>query len=195
MELLLIRHAPTFGNLEKRYIGRTDEPIVQPPPVPIPSYPQVERVYISPMLRCRQTARLLFRNCEPFVLDGLRECDFGVFEGKNYAQLCADSQYRAWIAGELDAPPDGESTPAFRFRCCEAFENAVCMSLRDNIARAAFVAHGGTLMAILERYANAREAQGFYAWQAAPLCGWAAKTTPDAWRREQALFDIQPIGG
>ena len=91
MELFLIRHAPTFGNLEKRYIGRTDEPIVQPPPVPIPSYPQVERVYISPMLRCRQTARLLFRNCEPFVLDGLRECDFGVFEGKNYAQLCADS--------------------------------------------------------------------------------------------------------
>ena len=118
MELLLIRHAPTPGNLEKRYIGRTDEPIMQPLPVPIPSYPQVERVYISPMLRCRQTAQLLFGGCKPLILEDLRECDFGAFEGKKYAQLCGDSRYRAWIAGELDAPPGGESAAAFRSRCC-----------------------------------------------------------------------------
>ena len=170
MELLLIRHAPTPGNLEKRYIGRTDEPIMQPLPVPIPSYPQVERVYISPMLRCRQTAQLLFGGCKPLILEDLRECDFGAFEGKKYAQLCGDSRYRAWIAGELDAPPGGESAAAFRSRCCAAFGHAVRLCIRDKIARAAFVAHGGTLMAILERYANAREAQSFYAWQAAPLC-------------------------
>ena len=183
MELLLIRHAPTPGNLEKRYIGRTDEPIMQPLPVPIPSYPQVERVYISPMLRCRQTSQLLFGGCKPLILEDLRECDFGAFEGKKYAQLCGDSRYRAWIAGELDAPPGGESAAAFRSRCCAAFGHAVRLCIRDKIARAAFVAHGGTLMAILERYANAREAQSFYAWQAAPLCGWAAKTTSDAWIR------------
>lgn len=195
MELLLIRHAPTSGNLEKRYIGRTDEPIVQPPPVPVPSYPKAERVYISPMRRCLETAGLLFPGCEPFVLEGLRECDFGAFEGKNYAQLCGDSRYRAWIAGEADTPPDGESTAAFRSRCCAAFAHAVRLCIRDKIMRAAFVAHGGTLMAILERYANAREARSFYDWQAAPLCGWAAKTAHGDWEHEQALFEIRPIGG
>ena len=109
--------------------------------------------------------------------------------------LAACGSGTASAGGEGSAAAGGESAAAFRSRCCAAFGHAVRLCIRDKIARAAFVAHGGTLMAILERYANAREAQSFYAWQAAPLCGWAAKTTSDAWIREQALFDIQPIGG
>lgn len=57
MELTLIRHFATAGNLEKRYIGTTDEAIL--PVAEIKKMPRAEIVLTSPMKRCRQTADLL----------------------------------------------------------------------------------------------------------------------------------------
>ncbi len=39
---------------------------------------------ITPLQRTRQTARMLFPDAELVVADGLKEMDFGVFEGRNY---------------------------------------------------------------------------------------------------------------
>ena len=69
MQLLLIRHSITAGNLEHRYIGcRTDEPLceagialAQQKSVEFRrSFPVPELVLVSPMQRCRQTAEILF---------------------------------------------------------------------------------------------------------------------------------------
>ena len=58
MKIIFIRHGPTPGNLARRYIGSTDEPLA-PGALPGCPAPAAERVYVSPLLRCRQTAALL----------------------------------------------------------------------------------------------------------------------------------------
>lgn len=179
-EILLIRHGKTAGNLQGRYIGsRTDEPLCPEGVRELEerSCPPADRVYISPMKRCAQTARILWPGCEPVPVPGLKECDFGAFENRNYEELNGDPDYQAWIdSGGTLAFPGGESPEEFRKRCREAFEQ-VLRSLRQAggedgpsevgeapgcsdawscpagfAGRAAIVAHGGTIMAILETY-------------------------------------------
>ena len=85
MRIWLIRHFQTQGNLERRYIGRTDEPILPGQTGSILCCP--EKIITSPMLRCRQTARLLFQKEPDLICENFREKDFGRFEGKNYEEL------------------------------------------------------------------------------------------------------------
>ena len=53
MKIYLIRHGKTKGNLEERYIGRTDEPLCEAGRENLKKYqyPQVEMVFTSPMKR------------------------------------------------------------------------------------------------------------------------------------------------
>ena len=67
MELFFIRHGETEGNLHKRYIGRTDEPLCEDGISRFVSLPATEKwlfmepltVVVSPMLRCLQSAALI----------------------------------------------------------------------------------------------------------------------------------------
>lgn len=94
----------------------------------------------------------------------LRETDFGDFEYKNYEELNGNPQYQAWIdSGGMSAPPNGESGDAFRARCCAAFADCVSDAAAHDAKTIAIVAHGGTIMAVMERYARPRKA--FYEWQ------------------------------
>ena len=69
-----------------------------------------EVVLTSPMRRCVQTAEILFPDTPREIVYGLQECDFGDFEGKNYAELSGDPAYQAWIdSGGTLAFPGGES--------------------------------------------------------------------------------------
>ena len=45
-------------------------------------YPKVDKVYSSPMLRCKQTANLLYPYKDIQLVDNLREIDFGDFTGR-----------------------------------------------------------------------------------------------------------------
>ena len=63
LKILLIRHSMTAGNKLGRYIGaRTDEPLCEEGIRLLEniSYPPVQRVFVSPMRRCRETAEILF---------------------------------------------------------------------------------------------------------------------------------------
>ncbi len=42
---------------------------------------------ITSLQRTRQTAEVLFPDAELVVADGLKEMDFGVFEGRNYREM------------------------------------------------------------------------------------------------------------
>lgn len=65
MEVILVRHSVTQGNKEKRFVGRLDVPLAPEGETlareTAPLLPTVEHLYISPMLRCRRTAELLWR--------------------------------------------------------------------------------------------------------------------------------------
>ena len=151
MSIVLIRHGRTAGNLEHRYIGsRTDEPLCPQGEAELGRGPNVQRVFSSPMRRCIKTAEILFPGVPIETAEGLRECDFGAFEGKNYRELSGRPDYQAWIdSGGEAAFPGGECRKDFAARCVQAFE-AFCPWDED----AAFVVHGGTIMAIMEKYAR-----------------------------------------
>ena len=91
MELLMIRHSSTRGNLLRQYVGSQDHPLA-PEGVALAErrrgeMPPIDGLWVSPMLRCRQTAEILFPGVEQRLVDALKECDFGTFEGKTWAEL------------------------------------------------------------------------------------------------------------
>lgn len=154
--VLLIRHGATKGNLERRYIGRTDEPLC---PVGVEQIkalrkPAAEHIFVSPMLRTRQTAQQLFPDQTHILLEGLRETDFGIFEGKSADELAENPDYRAWVDGWCRGPiPGGESKADVVFRAAAAFLQAMERTAEGETA--AFVTHGGVIMALMERFGGA----------------------------------------
>ena len=190
-ELILIRHGKTAGNLLGRYIGsRTDEPLCDEGREGLAGkqLPEVERLYVSPMKRCVETAEILwpgFDRKKMQKVTDLRECDFGDFENKNYKELSGNGDYQAWIDSNGTLPfPNGESMDAFKSRCLEAFARIVeevsgaeqewIASGKTGIFRAGIVVHGGTIMAILEQYGYPKAA--YFDYQVKNGCG--SRLTP-----------------
>lgn len=155
MSLILIRHAATAGNLRHAYIGsRTDESILEESEelTAQRNWPKAERVYVSPMKRCIETAKLIYPDIVPTVVEDFRECDFGDFEGLSYAELNGRPDYQAWIDSGGELPfPGGESRIGFARRCVKAFES---LEITTEGAESALVVHGGTIMAIMEKIAK-----------------------------------------
>ena len=165
IELLFIRHGATAGNLRRRYIGRTDEPLCEAGVAQVETLRKqglaIDELFVSPLLRTRQTAELLFPQMPYTVVDGLIETDFGRFEGKSADELSGDLAYQAWVDAMCLTPiPGGESVADFKIRCCEAFTETI-RTVPDG-SRVGFVVHGGVIMAILEAYA--RPKRDFYAY-------------------------------
>lgn len=159
VEIVLIRHGKTEGNKEKRYIGRTDQPLSEEGIAGIKEnlgrYPSVEKVYASPMKRTRQTAELIYPEQASELVDGLREMDMGVFEGKNHAELKNRPSYILWVAtrGKISIP-GGESMKDFGKRTMDAFTQVLGDMQAEGIKRSAVVAHGGTIMSIVSQLAD-----------------------------------------
>ncbi|MCI9339747.1 MAG: histidine phosphatase family protein, partial [Dorea sp.] len=59
MEIVMIRHFMTPGNVSHRYIGTTDESLL-PGQTAAFAYPAVEAVAVSPMKRCVETAKIIY---------------------------------------------------------------------------------------------------------------------------------------
>lgn len=139
----LIRHELTQANMERRYIGWTDEPIVQPVEAIMPVKPAA--VFGSDLLRCKQTASCYFPDA-PFIADErLRELHFGDFEMKTYMELQHIPAYRRWIDDPFHTtPPGGESFAAFQHRVLAAFQE-----ISAGHAESVFVVHGGVIKLIL----------------------------------------------
>lgn len=151
--VILIRHGATAGNLQRRYIGRTDEPLCPHGQVQAASLAGIEadRIVVSPMLRARQTADLAFPGRDYEIAEDLREMDFGIFEGKTAGELADRAEYTNWVNGGCLSPiPGGESVTGFKARCREGFLRIMKQSPERSTT--AFVVHGGVIMAILEAF-------------------------------------------
>lgn len=187
--LYLIRHGLTQGNLEGRYIGQRDNP-------PLSdrgrqeltarkdggSYPRADMLYTSPLLRCLETAQILYPMLVPVPLHSLSEQDFGLFEGKTYEQLKDDPAYRRWIdsAGRL-SPPGGESGEDFVRRLEGALRKIAEDCRKSGAATVAVVTHGGCIMTMLSRLNACPDpsSAAFYGYQAPNGGGFSAELHPD----------------
>ena len=68
----------------------------------------------------------------------LKECDFGIFENKNYQELSGNPEYQAWIDSSGTLPfPEGESQEMFQKRCVRGFARCVEQCLKDGLHTAA----------------------------------------------------------
>lgn len=162
-EILFIRHGSTAGNLEKRYIGRTDEPLCTEGLAQIHALArqglQADSLFLSPALRTRQTAQLLFPWLTGTLVPDLWETNFGEFENRTYQELSGNSAYQAWVDTGCTGPiPGGETVADFKARCVRAFARIIPTVPEGSTA--AFVIHGGCIMAILE--ACAAPKKNFY---------------------------------
>ena len=174
-QVLLIRHGATPGNLLRRYIGRTDEPLSPEGEAQALALrgklPAPDALFVSPLLRARQTAALAFPGVKQTIVDELREMDFGPFEGRSADEMAADPVYRAWVDAFCETPiPGGEAPADFRARSAEAF-HALLEALPEG-ATAAFVAHGGTAMAVCAAFCEPPRAfYDMYLNNGEALCG------------------------
>lgn len=197
MRVLLIRHGMTQGNLEKRYVGNTDEPLTVSCAEELrlafergktlalcrPEY--LRSLYVSPMKRCLMTADLLFpretySGARREMKADLRECGFGLFEYKNYLELSGDGAYQHFIdTMGKDGFPGGESLEKFKTRCIREFVKiletefkAGSSGMEDDGQTLVFVVHGGTIMSVLEAFAVPH--QEYYSWQVKNAEGFTA---------------------
>jgi len=191
MRIWLIRHFRTQGNLERRYIGRTDEPILPGQTGNILCCP--EKIITSPMLRCRQTARLLFQKEPDLICENFREKDFGRFEGKNYEELKDDPGYQRWLDSNGTIPfPEGEGQEAFFERTRLGFEQMMEHLMDLQCREAAFVVHGGTIMAVLSAFSQT--GGEFYDWQVSNGSGYSAIAEEGSWRQgKKQLTEIERL--
>lgn len=160
MDIIFIRHGKTQGNIDHKYIGKTDEELSEEGIFEITKniksekYPDLSEkkglVISSPMKRCVGTAEIIYNKID-IIENDLRECDFGDFENKNYEQLKKNKFYIEWISsGGQALIPNGENKEDFCRRCQNAFYNIIIKN--KSFEYIVFVVHGGTIMAILEKY-------------------------------------------
>ena len=89
MNLYMVRHGQTAASRENRFSGSSDPPLTAVGEAMAEAFARVyasltwDAVYTSPMLRTRQTADALLRltGGQAIVEDGLREIDYGEWEG------------------------------------------------------------------------------------------------------------------
>lgn len=185
MLIRLLRHGATAWNASGRYQGRTDLPLSPAGRAALVRADlSPETVFVSPLSRARETAAILFPGAVQVPVPGLAEMDFGAFEGRTWREMERDGDYRSWVEGGCTGRcPNGESREAFSARVCGAFAELVDEALRRGDGELVIVAHGGTQMAALERFALPQ--RDYFDWRAPPGGGFLLDSTP--WRTRRRL--------
>ncbi len=176
MTIWMIRHGLTRLGEEGKYQGRLDDGLTQKGIEALRKAGFLpDRLYVSPALRARETAAILFPELQPQILKDLREMDFGSFEGRSWKELENDPDYQSWVdSGCTKRCPDGEDMAAFTDRVNAALDGI----LHDGADRIVIVAHGGTMMAALSR--RGKPERKYWQWNRPCGCGWLLDYDPDA---------------
>lgn len=161
MEVILLRHSVAEGNREKRFIGTTDAPLtaegIALAKARAGSLPAIGRVYVSPLLRAKDTARLLWPGVPVTECADIREVDFGMLENKTHRELTGNPFYEEWLRNDGgEGYPGGERFSEFTNRVRAAFAAILRDAEEKGESRIGIVSHGGVIMEII----NACKMQG-----------------------------------
>lgn len=157
VNVVVMRHLPTKGNIKRQYMGWTDEPISEVETTPEPFlHPQV--VYGSDLLRAKQSAAVYFPDAKYMSDRRLRESHFGDWEGKTYDLLKQYETYRHWIDDPYtNVPPGGESLDEVKSRVLNAFSE-----LPVEKTTSVVMTHGGPIRLLLTHFSP--EEKDFWSW-------------------------------
>ncbi len=146
--LFLLRHGKTA--FSGRLVGSTDVGLTSTGGDQIRAIrpalrrEKIDRIFCSPMRRCRETARILELDGEIFFVDDLKEIDFGRWEGLEFSEIeKRDPEYvRNWVEDPKGfCFPGGECCADFIARL-EAFKERV-QCLADE--KVLIITHGGVI--------------------------------------------------
>lgn len=192
LKIHLIRHGATDANYDGRYIGcKTDLPLAPEGLNELRllkddiDYPEIERLYSSPMLRCRQTGAVLYPDFEPVTVEELKEYDFGSFENKTAAELESNPSFIPWTSGRLSAPPGGEDNSGFIKRICVGFNKIVLDMIEGGLTESAVIMHGGAIMMLLGVSAVPRRKP--VEWTADNGRGYSVRVTPSLYHKSGVI--------
>lgn len=192
LKIHLIRHGATDANYDGRYIGcKTDLPLAPEGLNELRllkddiDYPEIERLYSSPMLRCRQTGAVLYPDFEPVTVEELKEYDFGSFENKTAAELESNPNFIPWTSGRLSAPPGGEDNSGFIKRICVGFNKIVLDMIESGLTESAVIMHGGAIMMLLGVSAVPRNKP--VEWTADNGRGYSVRVTPSLYHKSGVI--------
>lgn len=151
----MIRHGETDWSCQKRYCGFTDVALNQKGRDQARQLSKrlrekkVHKVYSSDMKRALEFAKIVLRDTPIEQSSGLREMNFGIFEGLTYQEIIDRYQeiYTRWIEAPLDvAIPGGEGLRDLSKRTRKAL--AEILSCNKN--RTVFIfSHAGPISVIL----------------------------------------------
>lgn len=192
LKIHLIRHGATDANYDGRYIGcKTDLPLAPEGLNELRmlkddiDYPEIERLYSSPMLRCRQTGAVLYPDFEPVTVEELKEYDFGSFENKTAAELESNPNFIPWTSGRLSSPPGGEDNSEFIKRICVGFNKIVLDMIEGGLTESAVIMHGGAIMMLLGVSAVPRHKP--VEWTADNGRGYSVRVTPSLYHKSGVI--------
>lgn len=153
--LTLLRHGKT--GLSGRYVGSRDVPLS------VDGRAQIARlkssfekfsfdsIVSSPMLRCRESAEILFPDRALSYDDDLREIDFGRWEGLTFQEIVKNDPEHVAAWAEWSPQfcfPEGECIAHFIERLHKA-GSRIATSIADNTL---IIAHGGVIRTLLCYY-------------------------------------------
>lgn len=190
----LIRHGLTRANLEGKYSGLTDYPLCQEGIDKLRSfsqdkiYPSLEKIYTSPLRRCRETAQELFPGWETEDIPLLSELDFGVFEGKTLEELKDDEAFIEWSRDSMNnPPPQGEDGVAFIRRIIDGIDSVFRKMMDNRLTNVALIVPGGIIMTALALMGFPRKPMG--EWDCPNGGGYTIIMTPELWTRDK-IFEV-----
>lgn len=193
-----IRHGLIDDTLAGKYIGTTDAPLSDRGRMDLRKldyeykYPGTQVVFTSPLKRCTETAKILYPEQNPLVIDNLSECNFGEWEGKTADELKNDPDFEKWLAGDSSVkPPRGESNADFTRRVCKMFESIVEGLMKTGTTESVIVTHGGVIMTLLAVY-GLPQAKPFE-WTMDNGFGYSLRVTPVLWQRDKVCEVFQTI--
>ena len=148
---IVMRHGETSWNRKKIYCGRNDITLSKTGVKQAKALRNrlkenhIHKVYSSDMRRAVETARIVFKERCIKMSPGLREMNFGLFEGLNYKQIIKKYPliYKRWLNDPYKSYiPKGEDLKTFKNRIQKAFKKIITSGKNKTVA---VVSHGGSI--------------------------------------------------
>jgi broad specificity phosphatase PhoE len=166
-KLILIRHGITEWNKEGRYCGYKDVSLSSRGKAQVAKLRNnlknisFDRIYCSDRKRVLQTRAILFGRSDFTKLKGLREINFGAFEGLKHDEIMGKypEVYKEWLTNPYKGLiPHAESMQVFKKRVGSAIKKILCLNRGKTIA---VVCHGGVIGIFVSSILKSRNFWGY----------------------------------
>lgn len=155
MNIYLVRHGETDENKRNTYYGSKDVDLndkgIEQAQKLAEKLKNVnfKSIFLSESKRVKHTADIILKEKETKVIIDKRinEINFGLFEGKNYDELCRlyPEECKLWKSNWKEfQPPEGESYKEFYLRVAKFIDDIIKISEEDIL----IVAHSGVIKSI-----------------------------------------------